>query len=321
MTKRSLLLIVSLLLIIPLQLSLLYSSKLDQGNVAGIKTVTPKTIINSLFIGEFQFTLFGYTSPQAEVTLVGQGIADQTTADVTGYFEFTNRFLPLSPHEACLSSKDQFGRISSPTCLPPFPTQANVVIGPVIIPPTISFDKPDYFVGDEAILTGQTLPESPINLSMFTKASKFPAFSLINPVEAFSLPKISALSDDKGNFSFILPSSQAQDYRLFTQVDYQELPSANSRALSLKILPIWMIIIRFFSFIWTILGRRLLEIVILLEIAGLLAYLIRTFFSPYHIARNRVLTLYKIPLPAVEEKHELMKAHQELVKYQMGSLF
>ncbi len=317
MRKKPLLIFLFVFLFIPFQLAFLYLKTEQPGNVAGIETksIEPADTVNSLFIGEFQFILFGYTSPQAEVTLVGQGISDQTIADNTGYFEFTNRFLPLSPHEACLSAKDQFGRISSPTCLPPFPTQSNVVIGPVIIPPTISFDKPNYFVGDEAILTGQTLPESPINLSMFTKASKLPSFSLINPVEAFSLPKVSALSDDKGNFSFILPSSQAQDYRLFTQVDYQELPSANSRALSLKILPFWMIIIRFFSFIWTVLGRRLLEIVILLEIIGLIAYFIRTFFSPYHISRRRALTLYKVPLPAIEEKHEIMKVHQELATF------
>ncbi len=318
MRKKPLLVFLFIFFLIPFQLGYLYLKTDNPGNVAGIKTssIQPADTVNSLFIGEFRFTLFGYTSPSALVNLVGQGIADQTYADKTGYFEFTNRFLPLSPHEACLSAQDQFGRVSTPTCLPPFPTQASVVIGPVIIPPTVSFDKPDYFVGDEAILTGQTLPESPINLSMFTKASKFPNLSLVKNVEAFGLPKISSLSDDKGNFSFILPSSQAQDYRLFTQVDYQELPSANSLALSLKILPVWMVIVRFFSFIWSALAHRLLEVVIFFEIVGLIAYFVRTFFTPYQISRRRALALFKAPLPAIEEKHELMmKEHRELIKY------
>ena len=123
----------------------------------------------SLSIGEYQFTLFGYSSPKALVTIEGLGIYDQTYADNRGYFEFKNRFSPFSPREACLSARDQFGRNSAPSCLPPFPTNRNVTIGPVILPPTLSLDKPDYFIGDEVILSGQTIPNSEVDLSVFTK--------------------------------------------------------------------------------------------------------------------------------------------------------
>lgn len=311
MTKKAFLILIFLLLSVPLQLGYLYLPKDEPGNVAGLKTITG-TITNSLFIGEFRFTLFGYTSPGALVNLVGQGIADETYADTTGYFEFSNRFLPLSPHEACLTSRDQFGRTSAPTCLPPFPTQSNVVIGPVVIPPTISLDKPNYYIGDEVILTGQTLPDADINLSMFTKQQSF--LSFIGSVQAFSLPKMETKSDDKGNFSLSLPSEQAQNYRIFTQVDYDEKPSANSSTLTLKILPVWWVIVEFFSFLWYLIKGRLLEFIIALEILALIAYFFRLFINPYYLSRKRAIILYKslLPeieeniLPVVEESHPLM---------------
>lgn len=293
---------------IPFQISFLYSSNDEKGIVAGIGMIQNE-VLNSASIGEFHFTLFGYTSPSAEVRLNGQGIADQTIADSTGYFEFDNRFSPYSPREACLSSKDQFGRISVPVCLPSFPTQYDVTIGPVIIPPTISLDKSDYFVGDEVILTGQTIPNEDVNLSVFTEPQNpFLAFNIIKPVEAYSIPKLASASDDKGNFSISLPSSSAQNYRLFTQVDYQDNQSPNSLALKIKILPVWMVIFRFFGLIWGFLGSRLLEMVILLEIIGLVAYFLRLFLYPHYIvSRKNAIVLYESHLPEVEEKHPLMK--------------
>ena len=337
--------IIVLLLIIPLQLLYLYSKNHQLGTVAGI-TSQEQEVENSVSIGEYHFSLFGYTSPQAEVTFNGQGIYDQTIADNAGYFTLKNRFSPFSPREACLSSKDQFGRISAPVCLASFPTQYNIVIGPVIVPPTISLDKPNYFIGDEVVLTGQSLPDADINLSMFTQTqggsrkvesrfgnglgnlkqedglspiqplfsnflTRFPLlnlssiFHIIKPVEAFSFPDLTAKTDAQGNFSLALPSSQAQNYRLFTQVDYQDEPSANSLTLSLKILPIWMIIIKFFGFIWSLLKSRLLEIVILLEIVALITYFFRAFLHPYYLSKNKTIVVYKNHLPVVEQVHPL----------------
>lgn len=310
MSKKSFLLIVFLMLAIPFQLLYLYGKNENSGTVAGAQANQPKAIINSLFIGEFRFTLFGYTSPYAEVSLIGQGISDQTTANSTGYFEFENRFSPFSSHEACLSSKDQFGRISTPTCLPPFPTLTNVNIGPVIIPPTISLDKPGYYVGDEVVLTGQTIPEEDINLAVFTEPQN-PFLAGLNPiksVEAYSLPRLNSKSDDKGNFSISLPSSQAQNYRLFTQVNFEDSLSPNSLALKVKILPIWMIIFRFFGFIWNILRSRLLETIIILEIIGLTAHFLRLLLHPYYlVSKKNAIVIYESHLPEIEEKHPLMK--------------
>lgn len=307
MTKKTIafLTIVLILFLIPLQIGYLYYKNDNFDNlkkVAGI-SIYENGVLNSVSIGEFHFNLYGYTSPFAEVTFVGQGIADQTTADETGYFEFKNRFSPFSPHEACLSAKDQFGRISSPVCLPPFPTQYDVTIGPVIMPPTISFDKSIYFIGDEVILTGQTIPNTDVNLSIFTQQSNslfvklLSSFKLIKQVEAFNLPKLTFKSDEKGNFSISLPSSQAQNFKVFTQVNYLKNQSANSISLKLQIEPIWAIIFKFFGFIWTIIKARLLEITIILEIIGLLGYFFNILLHPSGITKTKAIIIYEDKLP------------------------
>ena len=173
------LLLTVLLILIPLQLGFLYLKNPPEmsGIVAGIKSQSTN-IENSVSIGEFKFSLFGYTSPFALVTFEGMGIFDQTTADGEGYFQFNNRFSPFSKREACLSSKDQFGRLSSPVCLPPFPVDYNVSIGPVIMPPTVSLDKKDYFMGDQVMLSGQAVPNTEVKLSVFgDNKNKFEARS------------------------------------------------------------------------------------------------------------------------------------------------
>ncbi len=288
--KKNLLIIIFLTLTISINLLFLYLKSDNQINdVAGLKTEKGE-VFNSLFIGEFQFTLFGYTSPKALVSLNGQGIADQTIANNQGYFEFRNRYLPFSPNEACITVQDQFGRISAPTCLPPFPKDKNqTIIGPVILPPTISLDKSQYYIGDEVILTGQTKPNSQVILSVFTEATLLDKFSFIPKTYAFSLPKIDTMSDNFGNFSISLPSNQAQKFRLFTQTKFEEKPSPQSNLLTLKIYPIWMIIIQFFLFLFNLLKPRILELTIILEFIFLIIYLKKTLFHPYYLKTKAIV--------------------------------
>ncbi|MEK7633880.1 MAG: hypothetical protein AAB437_03485 [Patescibacteria group bacterium] len=304
-----------LLVLIPLQLGFLYfkTPPLSSGSVAGIKSQS-SNIENSVSIGEFKFSLFGYTSPKAQVTFEGMGIFDQTTADDKGYFQFENRFSPFSSREACLSSKDQFGRLSSPVCLPPFPVNYNVSIGPVIMPPTISLDKQDYFMGDQVILSGQAVPNTEVSLAIFTQDGSrklgmetgislpnlFSIFSFAGPVEAFTFPELTAKSDDKGNFSINLPSSSPEKFRLFAQTDFKKSISPNSIKLSFSILPVWMIIVKFFLFLFSLIRPRLLEILIIAEII----YII--YVMKGHI-QNKAIILYKNRLPVIKEERALIK--------------
>src|SRR3990167_998331 len=69
--------------------------------LAQAKSASPEV---SVSIGEYEFFLFGYTSPRSLVTIEGVGIFDQTYSDTKGYFQFSNRFSPFSSREPCLSS-------------------------------------------------------------------------------------------------------------------------------------------------------------------------------------------------------------------------
>ena len=296
------------LMILPLQLGFLYLNNpiTTSGVVAGIKTQESGPILNSISIGDFHFTLFGYTSPHAEVTFDGQGIYDKAYADENGYFSFDNRFSPFSPHEACLSSKDQFGRISSPVCLSAFPVKYNVSIGPVLIPPTLSLNQEYYYTNDQITLSGQTIPNSDINLSVFTKQERLSLLKtvfvkLIKPVEAFSFPELTARSDSKGNYSLSLPSSNPETFRLFTQTKFNDSMSPTSIKLNFKVMPVWMIIIQFFTSILLLLKGRWLELTIIGEILVVLYFLLPLIF--HH--KNLAIILRKDDLPTVPEHYPL----------------
>jgi len=296
---RNLLFLLTLILLI----HLINHASSNKYNIAGIKTNIYETDV-SAFIGEYRFTLFGYTSPKALVNFTGLGIFDQTYADEKGYFEFKNRFSPFSPREACLTAQDQFGRLTSPVCLPPFPVDYNVEIGPVIMPPTLSLDKNDYWIGDQVILSGQTIPNTNVNLKMFSREKNsnliFYALNLIfPPIEAFSFPNINTKVDEKGNFSIVFTSTSAKKFRLFAQTQFQSKDSPKSVSLTFKILPWWMIIVKFFGFLWFLIKSRLLEIIILIELLILLIYLLRSYFHPKNLAivKKQSLEIVKYQKP------------------------
>jgi hypothetical protein len=275
----------------------LYKQKEKQRltQLAGLQTSSAVEV--GAMIGEHRFTLFGYTSPYALVTFSGVGIFDQTYADKTGYFIFKNSFSPFSPREGCLISQDQFGRLTKEVCLPPFPTNYNTEIGPVILPPALSLNNSDYWVGDEVILTGQSIPNTSVNIALFYDEQKpitvAKWFNITKVVEAAGLPKIEVKTDEKGNFSLSLPSSSANKYRLFTQVNYQEKNSSPSRQLTVTILPWWMIIFKIFGLILNLIRSRLLEFIILIEIIALIYYLIKQHFQPRAIVLREKYALVK----------------------------
>lgn len=254
--------------------------------ILAFQTRTAETTV-SASVGEYRFTLFGYGSPYALVTIEGMGIHDQTRATGKGYFEFKNRFSPFSPREACITSLDQFGRTSAPTCLPPFPTRYNITIGPILLPATLSFDKTDYFVGEKVILTGQTIPNTDVDLSVFDNNRR--AFFDFFSVQAVGFPKYEVKSDEQGNFSIILPSSASSTYRMFARTQYEKSVSPNSLTLKLSVLPMWMMIIKYFQFIWEIIRPRLTEIIIVMELASIAYYILHRYL--HHPHKIRALTL------------------------------
>lgn len=299
------------LLIIPIQLAYLYyqGGMPTGGVVAGVESRLPADVNVFAFIGDHHFSLFGYTSPQALVTLEGEGIFDQTVANDKGYFQFSNRFSPLSKREACLSSKDQFGRISSPVCLPPFPINYDANIGPVIMPPTLSLNQGDYFMGDQAVLSGQSIPSNQVNFSLFTdnQMQWYNTLSFLQPkvVEAFDFPELTTKTDSKGNYSITLPSYNPKKFRLFAQADYQKLISQESVRLSYTIMPVWMVIIKFFALLFALIQSRLLELSIVVEIAFIAYVIFKKLF--YH---QTALMIRDNQLPMVEDEQKAIAVEE-----------
>lgn len=246
--------------------------------------------------GNYHLTLYGYTSPHAMVRLDGLAYYDITYARQDGYFEFKRTFSRYQSKEACLQSQDQFGRLSAPVCTPPFPLDSDVNIGPIIMPPTLSLNSTAYIVGDQIVLSGQTLPDSPVNLSMFTKdgASLFPSDIIAPAVEAFSIPKLSMRSDAKGNFAITLPSSAVQIYRIFTQVQYTNALSPKSNTLQLSVLPFWIIFFQWIFYLIGLLKPYLLQIGIFVQLAILTYWIL-------HRSSRKISTL------AIRSDHALVK--------------
>lgn len=269
---------------------------LDQLDNKIDEIIVKVAIVENLSIGarvsaKFQktaFILFGYSSPKSTVTIEGKNIHEATIAYSDGYFRF-NLIPALSSVETCLSSTDQFGRISSPVCLAPFPKNYTANIGPVLLAPTLSLDRKNYYVDDEIKLSGQSIPNTIVNLNIFTDDKKslqnfIADLHIVPQVDAFSFPQISAYTDDKGNYSFYLPSASAQFFRLFVQGNYQDQNSPKSNILNLKIFGIY----------------NFIELVILLQILGLMVYLLRRYLHPHVIIRSKAL--------AIREREELMLA-------------
>lgn len=307
MTKKiSLLIKLSLVIAIPFQLIFLYGKNIDNsGAIAGIQNQQTIDVKVTATIGDSHLTLYGYTSPQALVTLEGMGILDHSYADNEGYFQFSTLFLSNSSREACLSSKDPLGRLSSPVCLPPFPAGNDVSVGPVIMPPTLSLNSQNYYMGDQVILSGQAIPNTEVSLSMFGNNNETSNFALIRPVEAFTFPELKVKSDEKGNFSITLPSSNPNRFRLFAQANFMKSVSTNSINLNFDIFPIWMVIVRYFLFFISLIYSRLLEIAILIEIT----YILYTIRVRLH---EKAIIVHQSNLPMVEN-NDLNK--KSLIKY------
>lgn len=275
----------------------------------------------SATVGGENFTLYGYSSPLVEVGIDGIGLHYETTADNKGFFEFKDKIAPSAPQETCLSGKDQFGRVTKPVCIPPFPTDERVTVGPVILPPTVSLDKDMYIIGDQVVLSGQTIPNTDVNLSVFTddKAntqdllSKILDIQFIRPVEAFSLPELSVQSDGKGNFSVSLPSSSAKAYRIFTRTKYGEDVSPQSLMLHFKILPLWLAIIRMILMLLSFFQRHLFELIILAQIIWLGIYTLRRYFPIHIVVENRKNTLQKHYSP-LKREHPLEAMKKRILK-------
>lgn len=189
-------------------------------------------------IGEPRLTLFGYTSPFAQVFLQGgTSLYAETIANSQGFFIFEKLFVLQKLNDYCLYGKDREERISNPVCLPPLPEGPFIVsIGPVVLSPTLSLSKGQFLPGDSVIASGETIPNTQTQIALFRK-EKTPLF--IHRIYAFSIPEYEIKSDRNGYFAFNLPSVSTNTYRLSANTFWNEKESPKSNTLTFKVLSIW----------------------------------------------------------------------------------
>lgn len=255
----------------------------------------PYQIKVSAAIGEPKLTLFGYTSPHAQVELKGFRVFERTLANSDGYFVFDRIFLPPPKQdvflrevvypELCLMALDTQGLTSFPLCLPPLPSGPfDIKAGPVLLPPTLTLEKGSFYAETQITARGQTIPNSQITIYLANNSSGEPGlihfFSnfLASPVQAYSLPEYKIEADQAGHFEFNLPAVQPATWKLFAATTYLESPSPKSNSLTFKIMGFW-------EWLWEelkkILGaifgliRPYLFFIILLVEAVIIGYLLR----------------------------------------------
>lgn len=244
----------------------------------------------SVSVGAGSFSLFGYAPSNSSVTLSGFGILSETFTDKNGYFEFKDQLSPIIPgHETCLSAKDNLGRTTNPVCIPPIPKNKYTEIGPILLPPTISLNKIDYFTGDDITFSGQSVPNTEISLSMFVNKRA----TLIPVSYAYSIPEIKAQTDNKGNYAITLPSTRNENYRVFSQFKKGQDFSAKSNALKIKVYPYWMFILIFLKYLFSVFKNNLLELVIISQIIAIAIFLTRWYLKPHKIMAQRAIVLRK----------------------------
>jgi len=181
-------------------------------------------------IEENRVTIFGYTSPNSRVELSSPKVFAVTFSNQEGYFLFDKSILPRNPSDLCLTSFDNHGRTTSPTCIPaPPPYNYHTDIGPILLPPTISLENDQIDPNSTVISSGQAIPNSTVSIHFYKVNDAGQSF--IKEAQAYSLPALTTFTDILGNFSLNLPTAYSSDYRLYASTKFNDNYSPKSNTL------------------------------------------------------------------------------------------
>ena len=185
-------------------------SQVEAGVQSGVKTEVKAEIA-----GKFSLRLFGYTSADSLVQVLGVRTYAQGTSDRTGYFLFKDITIASEAKEICISAIDTERRSSFPLCIALPNTVKPTEIGPLLLSPTLSLSEANIWQNQQAGLSGMTIPESEVIISFFevsdsdtqragpvAAASAF-SFPFIPSVFAAEVPILTAKADRKGRYSEI----------------------------------------------------------------------------------------------------------------------
>lgn len=217
----------------------------------------------SATVGENFLTLAGWTSPAALVSLTNSlgSLSTQTLADSTGFFLFKFIFLPNKIGELSLMAQDTNGLASTPLFLPEPPSNQDVFIENVLLPPTLSLAKGEILPNETAFAAGKAFPSSKVLVYLYSdpKTSLWAKIRelIIKAVSAKTAPILEVESDNGGDFEFNLPSIEPADLKIFVASIYKKPEfspqnySPKSFTLSFKTLSFWELIANFLLSILT----------------------------------------------------------------------
>ncbi len=290
----------------------------DQRAVAAIQTpatsIIEAKVTISASLGEPILRLWGYGPVNSRVELTGSGVSDFTFTSADGYFEFGRSYLPTTNAffypELCLTAIDGAGRITTPTCIPPLPTtQMSYDVGPVILPPTLSFEAGTVVVSSQTTAEGVTLPNSEVKIVLAEDGnrSKIAKLGLVKEAKAYYIPDYTVKSDSQGNFSFNMPNTTPNNWRVFAATTYSKgVLSPKSNTLVFKVVsPTLVLLENIWKFLLSLLT---LPVLIFLEIFILLIIVLTIILT----RKRKLKVLTNISKPVREYQEYLRSKHRSL---------
>jgi hypothetical protein len=226
-----------------------------------------------------KFVIYGYGPANSDVFLSGIGVSEKTQAGENGYFEFKKLYFPtILSHlvgdwypELCLTGLDDQRRSTYPVCIPSLPLSSDSrKIGPILLPPTLAVSSGKITVGKQAIASGKTTPHSEVEIHLARAKTPSNIFTIVKEAFAYYIPTYQITSDSNGNFEFSLPGKSADTWKVFGISKVLGAASAKSNTLTFNVLPEYVGIFAFLSFLFALARPYLIYIVILIQIAAIL---------------------------------------------------
>lgn len=190
-------------------------------------------IDNFATVGMSYLSVYGYGPVNSEVNLKGFAVSEKTVSDETGLFRFNSvyNFSYIYP-ELCIQAVDNKNRVTQPTCIPPLPNNSIIPleVGPILLSPTLSLSGNKIVEGGESYLNGKTTPDTDVFIYL-ARYQKKELLSFIPTVEAYNLPILNIVSNERGEFDINMPTSDTASYKVFASTKFAENLSAKSNTL------------------------------------------------------------------------------------------
>lgn len=248
-------------------------------SASAVEYSAPASTVITASIEVNRVTIYGYTSPNSKTELSNSQVYSQTYSNDIGYFIFDKILLPKENlSDLCLTSTDNNSRLSTPVCFPPPPaTNYHTDIGPILLPPTITLSESQIDPNSTVTTSGQAIPNSQVSISFYKVNDSGQSF--VKSAFAYSLPSVTATTDELGNFSLNLPTAYSSDYRLYATTKFNDNYSPKSNTLIYILPSLFYLFLQQYPFI-----KYLIPLIIIALIITF--YLLHLRSKIYHLRSN-----------------------------------